>query len=256
VKFKKPPIVEAWIEFKVSLTDEYVGWDESTAKEFINKHFADFKQQEFFGLTEVKIDPKTGNVLETRRSFERVRAFTEDRDRCVQAGRNLLVFNQIRKSEEKWPGYEQLRDSAFDGLQKYLHFRSLNTLVGVSLHYLDIVAIPKGKDGKIKLEDYFTVYPHLPDGSFGAMSGFRVVMQLPETCKGGNMTLSIQSLPAFGPSEDKGRFAMDWHVCSNQGTFDTDSALKWLVEAHSDLSTAFECAFTQKGLYLFEPEGR
>jgi len=256
VKFKKPPIVEAWIEFKVSLTDESVAWGESTAKEFMNKHFADFKQQEFFVLTGVKIDPKTGNVLETRRSFERVRAFTKDRDRCVQAGRNLLVFNQIRQGEKEWPGYERLRDGAFDALQKYLDFRSLNTLVGVSLHYLDIVAIPKGNDGKIKLEDYFAVYPHLPDGSFGVMSGFQVVMQLPKACKSGNMTLSIQSLPAFGPSEDKGRFAMYWHVCSNQETYDMDSALKWLGEAHSDIGCAFERAFTQKGLYLFEPEGR
>jgi hypothetical protein len=121
---------------------------------------------------------------------------------------------------------------------------------------LDIVAIPKGNDGKIKIEDYFAVYPHLPDGSFGAMSGFQVVMQLPEACKGGNMTLSIQSLPAFEPSEDKGRFAMDWHVCSSQGTYDMDSAVKWLGGAHNGVSTAFERAFTQKGLYLFEPEGR
>lgn len=253
MKFKKPPILEAWIEFKVGLTDESVGWDESTAKEFINKHFADFKQQEFFGLAEVKIDSKTLKVSQTGMFFERVRAFTKDRERCVQAGRNLLVFNQIRQGEEEWPGYERLQDGASDALQKYLSFRGLSTLVSVSVHYRDIVAIPKGKDGKIKLEDYFAVYPHLPNGSFGAMSWFRVVMQLPEACKGGNMTLSIQSLPAFGPSEDKGRFAMDWHVCSNQGIYDIDSALKWLVEAHSDISTAFERAFTQKGLCLFEP---
>jgi uncharacterized protein (TIGR04255 family) len=256
VKFKKPPIVEAWIEFKVGLTDESVGWDESTAKELINKHFADFKQQEFFGLTEVKIDPKTANVLETRRSFERVRAFTEDRDQCVQGGRNLLVYNQIRQGEKEWPGYERLRDSAFDALQKYLDFRTLNTLVGVSLHYLDIVAIPKGKDGKIKLEDYFTVYPHLPDGAFGAISGFRVAMQLPQACKGGNMTLSIQSLPAFGPSEDKGRFSIDWHVTSDGKTHDVDSARQWLEQAHKDLRGVFVAGFTEQGFAIFEPEGR
>ena len=143
MRFKKPPIVEAWVEFKVNLTDESVCWDESTAKEFINKYFADFKRQEFFRLAEVKIDSKTGNVLETRRSFERIRAFTEDRDRCVQAGRNLLVFNQIRQGQKEWPGYERLRDSAFDALQKYLDFRTLNTLVGVSLHYLDPSSTPQ-----------------------------------------------------------------------------------------------------------------
>jgi len=256
VEFKKPPIVEAWIEFKVGLADESLGWDESTAKEFINKHFADFTEQEVFGLAEVKIDSKTGKVSPTRMLFERIRAFTKDRDRCVQAGRNLLVFNQIRQGEGEWPGYQRLQDGASDALQKYFSFRSLSTLVSASLHYRDIVAIPKREDDKIRLEDYFTVYPHLPNGSFGGMSGFRVIMQLPETCKGGHMTLSVQSLPAFGPSEDKGRFAMDWHVCSNQGIHDIDSALTWLAQAHSDLSSAFESAFTQKGLYLFEPEGR
>lgn len=256
MKFKKPPVVEAWIEFKIALSDESAGWDENAAKEFIHKHFADFKQQEFFGLAEVKIDPKTRRVLQTGMLFERIRAFTKDRDRCIQAGRNLLAFNQIRQGVGEWLGYEQLQDGAFDALQKYLDFRGLSTLVGVSLHYLDIVAIPKGEDGKIKLEDYFTVYPHLPDGSFGAMSGFRIIMQLPETCKGGNVTLSIQTLPSFDPSEDKGRFAMDWHVSCNQGMYDINSVRKWLAEARNDLDGVFKSAFTQRGLDLFEPEGR
>ena len=256
MKFKKPPVVEAWIEFKVDLADESKGWDENAAKEFINKHFADFKQQEFFGLVEVKIDPKTRELSQTGMLFERIRAFTKDRDRCIQAGRNLLAFNQIRQGDGEWPGYEQLQDGAFDALQKYLDFRGLSTLVGVSLHYRDIVAIPKGEDGTIKLEDYFAVYPCLPDGLFGAMSRFRIVIQLQEACKGGNVTLSIQSLPGFVPSEDKGRFAMDWHVSSNQETRDMDSAREWLAEAHSHLMSVFECAFTSQGLNIFEPEVR
>ena len=256
MRFKKPPVIESWIEFKIGLSDESRVWDENTAKEFISKYFAEFKQQEIFGLAEVKIDPKTRELSKTEMLFERIRAFTKDRDKCIQAGRNLVGFNQIRQGVLEWPGYECMKDNASDALQKYLDFRGLSTLVSVSLHYLDIVAIPKGKDGKIKLEEYFTIYPHLPDGPFGAMSGFRIVMQLPEACKGSNVTLSIQSLPAFASSKDKGGFAIDWHVSSSQGTYNIGSACKWLDEAHSGLRGLFEAAFTRQGLNLFEPEVR
>jgi uncharacterized protein (TIGR04255 family) len=253
MKHKKPPVVEAWIQFKVSLAEETAGWDESTAKEFINKYFPEFKQQELFGLAEVKIDPRTANVLGTVKSFERIRAFTQARDLCVQAGRNLLVFNQIRQGE--WGGYDRLQDGAFDALEKYFGFRGLSTLAGVSLHYRDIVVIPSGPNGKIQLDDYFAVCPRIPETAFGEVSGFRVAMDFPHACENGITTVAIQTVPVIESSCDEYRFAVDWHVGCDGKTPDVASARQWLEQAHRDLRGVFKAAFTKRTLDLFEPEG-
>ena len=253
MEFKKPPVVEAWIEFKFALTEEARPWDESAAKEFVQKYYGEFKHVEFFGLAKVKIDLKTGAAKETDRSLERVRAFSEERDRCIQGGLNVVVYNQMKRPNEKWPGYECLRDGAFVALENYSNYRALSTLASVSLHYLDIMAIPREADAKIRLEDYFTVYPSLPDERFGSISGFGVVMDLPKLCKDAGSALSIRTLPPVGPEDDKARFAMDWHVTSKGGIGDWNSAREWLDITHRDLRGAFEAAFTKDGLKLFEP---
>jgi uncharacterized protein (TIGR04255 family) len=255
MEFKKPPVVEAWVEFKFALTEGARPWDESVAKEFVQKYFAEFKHIELFGLAKVKIDLKTGNALDTDRSLERLRAFSDSRDRCVQVGQNMVVYNQMRRPKEEWPGYDRLRDGAFIALENYANFRGLNELASVSLHYLDIVGIPTSADCKIKLEEYFTVYPELPDEKFGGISGFGVGIGLPNICKNASTTLTIQALGQVGPPYDKCRFAMDWHVTSKGGTHDKTVAREWLDLAHRDIRGAFDAAFTKRGLELFEPYG-
>jgi len=255
LKFKKPPVVEAWIAFKLDLSEESTKWDEDRAQLFIKENFEDFKIEGCFGFSKLFIDNKTHNIDpdKTQIIFDRIRAFTEQKDYCVQAGRNILVFNQINK--ERWPEYEAMRDRAIDALNKYMDFRDLHKLSSVSLHYRDIISIPKGENNLIELKDFFKVHPELPKEHFGALSGFSLSAQLGEIGEKAITNLTLHSLPQKDPSDDNAKFIMDWHVTSIEKFDNLDFAVKWLNKAHKDLKDGFESAFTEKCLNLFEPEG-
>jgi uncharacterized protein (TIGR04255 family) len=252
-EFKNPPVIEAWIEFEINLTDESVLWNEDVAKELINKNFPEFKKIDFFGLAQVTLDPKTRGVSSTGFSFERVKAFTEAQDRCIQASRNTLVFNHIKKNI--WPTFTERRDQAFGALDKYLAFRHLNKLRTVALHYRDIVQIPKGDNGMIKLEDYFTISPRVPEDRFGALSNFMFMLELPNINKSANTLLAVGSDPSQKSSDTHYRFIMDWHLTPRQEITDVANSRKWLNDAHDVNFDAFVSAFTEKGLALFDTKG-
>ena len=255
MKFKKPPVVEAWIAFKFDLSEEATEWNEDTAEYFIKKHFEDFKIEGVFGFSKIFVDNKTRNIDpdKTQIIFDRIRAFTEQKNYCVQVGRDKMIFNQIKKG--MWPGYEVMRDQAVGALKKYMDFRGLYNLSNVSLHYRDIISIPKDREDRIDLKDFFRVYPEMPEETFSIISAFNFSTQLEEFCEKATTTLTLQSLPLKDLSEGNFKFAMDWHITSVEKFEDLNHAIEWLDTSHKNLRDGFESVFTKKCLAIFEPEG-
>ena len=253
--FKKPPVVEAWIEFRFALTQEKSIWDESAAVDLVKSHFEDFKPESFSKYVRIEVDAKTGkpNLTGVQELFDRVRAFTDGRDLCVQAGRDVLVLNQLNKGE--WPGYEPMRDAAIKAAKKYMEFREFDepVVVAVGLHYRDVVSLPRCPGSGIKLEEWFRIYPEVPEGDFGAMSGFKFSVHLPTMCEGANVVLTTQSLPIDPGNDSELRFAIDWHVSSADRIEGVDRARQWLDSVHKGLRSSFDKAFTPECLALFEP---
>jgi uncharacterized protein (TIGR04255 family) len=249
-EFKNPPVIEAWIEFEIDLTEENAPWDKETSLAFIRTSFPDFTETEFRGLAEVKVDLKSMQWTPSKLIFDRVRAFTKEKDRCIQAGRNVLVSNQIKK--DGWPRFEERRDQALNALAKYMAFRQLNRLRTLALHYRDIVQIPKGSTDMIQLDDYFTICPKVPEDKFGSLSHFGFTLDMLDFCEPARIILSMHDVPSLINSEAHYRFVMDWHLTPKQEITDVDTGRKWLDEAHNVNYDAFVAAFTKKGLALFE----
>jgi uncharacterized protein (TIGR04255 family) len=252
VQFKKPPVVEAWIEFKFALTQEDSVWDEDKATTLVKTRFADYTPESFSKYAEIHVDARTGkaNVQEL---FDRIRSFSAEKDRCIQARRNVFVFNQLNRA--KWLGYGAMADAAIEAAAHYMEFRGFDELTNVSLHYRDIVAIPRpnAKEG-LRLPDWFRIYPEVPQETLGTMSSFRFDVQVPELCKDADARLSIQSLPCVAQEETDFRFSLDWHVTSADNTIrEIEAARGWLDSAHDTLRSSFEKAFTPACLQLFEP---
>jgi uncharacterized protein (TIGR04255 family) len=254
VGFKKPPVVEAWIEFKFALTQEDSKWDEDAARSLMKTCFQEFVAGTFLKSMQINVDMRPGQSGPTATpevSFERVRAFSQGGDHCIQAGRNVFVFNQLRRAT--WLKYECMRDAALSAVQKYMSFRNLDELTGVSLHYRDVVAIPKTDTSGIEFKDWFHVFPEVPKHSFGNVSAFTFAVQLPSMCENAIAILSIQSLPSMGEEDREFKFSIDWHVSSVDKVEDLEAARQWLDSAHDALHNSFEKAFTPECLALFEP---
>ena len=252
MKLGKPPVIEAWIEFKIDLTDEHSVWDANAANEFVAEHFPTFPHTDQMALAKITIDPRTHKPTTEIAGIERIRAFTENRDKCIQAGRNFVIYNHIKKGD-CWPGYQKLEPEAFEALAKYMEFRGLPKLSGVALHYRDVCRMPQDDSGRLELTEYFTVHPQVPDIEFGTIGGFTIGIQTNDVCKDGSVTLTMQSMPRIDDTETMSAFTMDWHtVCTK--TIDTiDTAKEWLGNAHNALRAVFKAAFTEKGFAQFEP---
>ena len=145
MEFAEPPVVEAWIEFKFALAQEDSRWDEDAARSLMKTYSDEFIPDSFLKCVQIDVNIRPGQSdLATKQEFfDRVRAFSEKKDRCIQAGRDVFVFNQIKK--EGWGKYERLRDAALASAEKYVIFRDLHNVIAVSLHYRDVVAYPKDK---------------------------------------------------------------------------------------------------------------
>jgi hypothetical protein len=134
-------------------------------------------------------------------------------------------------------------------------FRQLNKLRTVALHYRDIVQIPKPDTGVIRLEDYFTVCPRVPEKIFGALTNFKLSLELPNFCEHASIILAIQSASTQEREETHCSFDMDWHLTPKHEVTDVDVCRKWLDDTHDIVFDAFKSAFTEKGFALFDREG-
>ena len=258
MKFANPPVIEAWIEFGFSYTEEAPYWDEARAEAFVGDYFKEsFKVNSYFGRSEIVVDASKGrpDFSKPKLIFERIRAASQAGDRYVQAGRDILIYNMLRK-EKDWPEYSVLRSEALDAYDKYIDCLKPSVLKTISLHYRDIVVIPFDQNGKLKLDNYFTVLPKVPEDTYGDISGFMIALDMPKVCKSGLIRLILQSEPSL--QETKGsvgnaRFRMDWHLSPHKmiDSLDKKVISEWLDQAHDDLFKAFVAAFTDEGLKLF-----
>jgi len=246
--FKKPPVVEAWIEFYFDLSEENIPWTEEYAVNFIKENYPDYtpKNSEYFARISVNSKGEP-DFSKTDKSFNRIKAFSKNGEYCIQAGRNVLIFNQINKGD--WLGYDNMRDKAFEVLEKYLNYRRIEKLLNTCLHYRDVINIPS-ENGKINLEDYFKIYPSVSN-SFGDIWRTRLELILPQSCKKGVTLFSL--LQVLDKDAISFKFYMDWHVTPYEGfvATNTNEAKLWLDDIHLDLRKRFDESFTDKAKELF-----
>ncbi|MFC1677349.1 hypothetical protein ACFL3G_09855 [Planctomycetota bacterium] len=249
LNLEKPPVVEAWIEFYFDLSEEEIPWTEADATTFIKESCTDYvpKGCEYFAKIRFDSNGKP-DFTKTDESFSRIKAFTKDGQYCIQASRNALIFNQINKGD--WPGYEIMRNKAFEVLGKYSNYRHFENLLNICLHYRDIISIPREGE-EIELKDYFKIYPHLEE-SFGDFCDLKLDLVLPQSPGEGVTFFSFLGLPRAAGCEDFFKFQMDWHINPYDSSIMCfEEAKDWLNLVHSNLIERFEGAFTSKTMELF-----
>lgn len=219
-------------------------------------HYGAFPRATFLKSIQVNVELKNGKPAPTssKEFFDLVKAYSEGGNECIQVGRDVLVFNQLNGGSE-WPGYEVMAGAAASAAGEYMEFRQFTELTNVSLHYRDIVPIPRPNDREgIRLPDWFQIYPKVPEDLGTVMSAFRFDVQLTELCKDASARLSIRSLPPIGQHETDFKFWIDWHVTSTDSRIKAiETARGWLDAAHEALRSSFKKAFTPRCLELFGP---
>ncbi len=252
-KYKNPPVVEAWIDFRFEYGEETSEWNEKIAVDFVNS-FEQFNQEEHLALVkkEIKVSEHGPVFSESAPVLQRIKAFNKTKDRCLQIEQSLLVYNMLRKKDVEWPGFPVLLEEALPFCQKYIdtfHPTSVKTV----LHYRDHIVIPF-VEGKIEPRDYFEIYPEVPEDKIGNMVDYSLSLILSGICENGVTRFSVRTEP-FGIEESMTKlpFIIDWDIqpVISFNSEDLGACKKWLNLAHIGINKAFEGCLTGKCRALF-----
>jgi uncharacterized protein (TIGR04255 family) len=244
-KYLKPPVVEALCEIYFAGS----AWDDTVPGRFYDRIKADFtdKRQQEIHEAEVSFTAAGEAAAGVRRLSPRMQFATEKGDRMIQLGRDLLVVNQLRP----YPRFDDWEPIIYRSLELYRELAQPKEITRLGLRYINRVIIPLPR---IRMEDYFTVYPHLPASMGEEHGAFMVRFELPRQKGGHTVLVTFGSAPADKPGEIA--HLLDFYdILRPSQTLSFESIQQEVRTAHDNIETAFEGSITGLLRALFKPEG-
>jgi uncharacterized protein (TIGR04255 family) len=239
-RYQNPPVVEALFEvcFRGGQWDTTVPglFYEKISDRFPKKSQVEDVQFEL----RVSRDAPEPKILQRVERSQFVRA---NGSGMVQISPALLVVNQLRP----YTHFENWRPLALEMLGLYRQLVKPEGIERLGVRYINRVVIPKPV---VRMEDYFRVYPHVPDDLGGAHGSFLLRFELPQSDPAHQMLVTFGSAPA----EDPGGWAalLDLYDVLGLAEEPFDVVEKRLEEAHANIALAFEASVTDRARELFE----
>lgn len=243
LKFHKEPVVEAWIDFRLDLSQENEEFTEDMARSFLSMAVPEYKVEKPKKAFNLSLHVDTCEAT-CNSQFGRLRAFSPDETYCVQVSRELFVFNQIKKG--RWPGFENLKKKSLELFDKYLAFRNLKAINSIVVHYRDIIDFPCDKNGRLDCKQYLNIYPGLPK-EFPDISRINMSVEMPENDSNISTLLEFSNINAPRSDEEKEHllsFNIDWHAINTE-PIEIEDTGSWLDNAHEKIKEKFEKLFTK-----------
>lgn len=259
MELQNPPIVEAWIEFRFDTSDRENTWQQERVGEFLGQISSTYVKQEgiwqeAFEITHQPNTPIPQKITGEVR-LERVRAYSEDRSRCVQAGESLLVVS-ITKSGADYPGFNTLLKEALEHLGRFSSVFRPQAVREVALHYVDLLSLPRTGDEPINLDDYLKLIVHVPNDKDWPLQSMLARVGVPIDRRTGESDELVVQLrdERPGASSPDARFRIDWHLVSRAvDTLNAHEIAKRLENLHTVAREFFRQAFTDLAWDMFDP---
>jgi uncharacterized protein (TIGR04255 family) len=256
MKLGKPPIIQAWIEFRFDHAADRPVWGWPAASAFFDQFQEDYPEREVavqHQLQVVKVESnQQPRVVDERVDLAGMRAFRADRGRYLQLTQEALACNLVRTDAKGYEGFDALKREALAKLRAYIDFFRPTRLLQLAVQYVDLVRIPF-QQGRIHLKDYFTLGYDLPEAVFGPTLSFLVqyASQPPDSRDILEVRLWNEPPDPQGPT---GQFRMDWRLMAfEELSFAEDVLGPRLDQAHDRLLDCFKKSFTPLAWMIFEP---
>ncbi len=255
MKLLKPPILEAYIRFDFTFPETAKPLDFPQAREFLELFKDKVKPKDFRVTDDVKIDwNKAGKPEGARiqRAFDTARGASADESRWIQMGQRFVATNILRQSNHPdYPGFDVLKQSALECFDAYVTLFSPIDVSIVTLHYVDVIEIPKITG--LKLSEYMKLLPQVPDQGFGSISQFMIALTLPSNDKADVYNVIIGREPD-DPARKLMRLRIEWDAQSqNVKSLSKVELIDRLDRIHAETLRLFRSCFTDAGWNLFEP---
>ncbi len=246
-KYLRPPVVEALCEIFFSESE----WISTIPGKFFNIIEKEYPLQNELQQVEaaVNVSPTTQSA-QFQAKGSRVQFLNGDRSRVVQLEKDLLVINQLRPYQKfsTWQPVIFAMLKHYDGL---VHPKGVKQ---IGLRYINDIELPlPPADKKLRMEDYFKIFPQVPEELGGTHGRFMLRMDIPPLHKdhGLVITLVLRSMKDNEPVH----FMLDiYDIFVSQEKILLDSVPSLVTHAHENIVLAFEKSLTENTKNLFSEE--
>ncbi len=242
-KYKNPPVVEALCEIYFHESK----WDGTLFGLFFEKVRENYPKKQELEQIFVQVNiPKEARVTQMQRRKHRIQFIKEDGSRLIQIENNLLVINQLRP----YPRFEDWKPVVDEMLKYYSEIAQPKGIIRMGVRYINRIMIPTVK---FKMEDYFNLYPEVPE-SLGAMSGkFMMRLEILPKHKDHSLTVTFSTAPPELPGTSAEMLDI-YDIFALPQPFPIEDVGKYIIKAHENIEVAFENSITGKARKLFKEE--
>lgn len=243
-KYKKPPIQEVVVEFKFI---PGLKWDMTMPGliyEKVRNDFPERKEQKGIGLQFQKTEK--GFAHKVIPAPPRIQFYKKDKTALLQVAPNMLIINQL-KPYPTWKKLKPMIDKIFKIYKKVVSPKGLEK---VRLRYINKISTHKKE---IKIEEYFNLYPKMPENFASNRSGFITRIERPYKDSRDHLLITMGLSPPEKPSEISIILDLDY-IMDQPDVISINDYKKWLEEAHSTIEETFESCITKKTRNLFKEE--
>jgi uncharacterized protein (TIGR04255 family) len=243
-KYRNPPVVEALCEVFFAGSS----WDDTIPGRFydqVKDAFPERRQQEMHEAA-LSFTPSGGAKAGIRKLAPRMRFVSKPGDRLIQLGRDLLVVNQLRP----YPRFEKWAPIMESALKNYEDLCQPQSVARLGVRYINRVEIPAGR---VRMEDYFTVYPTLPALMGDTHGAFLVRFEVSGQKAGHIVMVTFATAPVEKP--DTLAFLLDlYDIFQPDPGIAIGQVQDEVKTAHDCVEAAFEGSITDRLRALFEEE--
>jgi uncharacterized protein (TIGR04255 family) len=242
-KYKNPSVVEALCEIFFNGSK----WDSTLPGLFFDKikdAYPKKKELEQIGVeVSVSRDVQGSRII---RGSKRIQFIKEDGSQLIQIEKDLLVVNQLKP----YPRFEDWKPVIDNMLNLYVQLTQAAGIRQLGIRYINRIVIPASK---FQMEDYFCLYPEVPQ-SLEAMHGrFMMRLEIPPKHKGHLLVITFGTAPVDSPETSTEMLDL-YDIFALPQSLAISDVDKYIIEAHENIEVAFENSITDKTRELFEEE--
>jgi uncharacterized protein (TIGR04255 family) len=243
--YRKPPVVEALCE--IYFADST--WDDTIPGAFYERVKDEFPRKQQREIQEAQITLGQGTASAgVQRLPPWMQFLSENSNLMIQVAENLLVVNQL----PPYRHFEDWEQVVYKALDVYEEVALPQRVARIGLRYINRIEI---SGTKISMEDYFTIYPQLPQSLGNTHGPFLVRVEVPQAEQGHTVLITFGTPVPPQPMEGKQAFMLDlYDMASLDIPLDEIELKKEIQRAHNNVVMAFEDSITDQLRDLLEME--
>ena len=244
-RYRKPPVIEALCEIHFADSE----WDDTVPGAFYERVKKKYprKRQRKVQEAQITLGPEQA-AAGVRQLPPWMQFISEEKHRMVQIARNLLVVNQLHP----YPHFEEWEPDIYWALGIYDELARPKKVERLGMRYINRVLIP---EREVRMENYFTIYPNLPERLGDTHGPFLVRVEVPQTPQNHTVLITFGTALPPDPAQQEHAFMLDlYDIVHINGRIDEQILKKEVGRAHENIVLAFEDSITDRLRILFEPE--